>query len=111
MAKVIIKSTEITHRNGEKNGKAYSMSIQERCFVELGDERFSLPITLTAGQSAYAVGEYSLDVDALLTKGKYGLEIKPFAPINLTPLSVQSVVNPRLEPVGQISKPKDEKFG
>jgi hypothetical protein len=87
--KVKVLDTEISHREGvaTKSGKPYSIDSQENIYIELNNEVRRLPINLPKGASAYAPGNYTIDLTKLVTVGRFGLEMVPFAEIKLIPAS------------------------
>lgn len=75
-------------RHGEKNGKAWSMSNQTNCFIEMKDgEIRRFPLLLETNQKPYLPGMYEFDGERLLTVGRFGLEVDRFRNLNLLPIT------------------------
>jgi hypothetical protein len=89
LVKAVVKDSFVSNRKGtSKAGNPFDINAQENIFIELNGEVRRLPINLQQNQSAYAPGEYGIDLSKYVTVGRYGLEIVPFANIQLEPLKV-----------------------
>jgi hypothetical protein len=93
MLKVSVKSDVVTTRDGvSKKGTPYQIRSQNDSYVQIGMEIRKFEISLDQGQSPYPVGDYLLDVDSMVTVGRFGsIEMRPF-------------INPVLRPVNAAVK-------
>ncbi|MDD4972611.1 MAG: single-stranded DNA-binding protein [Paludibacter sp.] len=97
MIKVKVIDTFCEIRKGtSKAGKAFSFNVQKNVFVELNGEVRRLPFDLEEGKQPYPPGNYTIDPISLLTVGRFGLELIPFARPILLPDSEQIAVKPAL---------------
>lgn len=78
-----IKDIVTDTRSGVKEGRSWSITTQKNCFLQLGDEIRLFPVTLQTDQDPYKPGLYTFDGEALLTVGKFGLEVDRYRDLNL----------------------------
>lgn len=94
--KVTVKDTVITEekrRVADKNGNFRIDRKQENVYVQLGEERRRMPIELEDGQSAYAPGDYTVDLEAITTISTYGkFQYEPYYKLKLMPVSEKLAV-------------------
>lgn len=94
MLKLKVVDTYLETRRGEKNGRAWSITSQPNCFLEIDGEVRKFPVNIEDGKQAFAPGYYTFDAEKLLTVGRYGLEVDRFKPLNL-----QTVTEPAKAPL------------
>lgn len=100
--KVKVLDTAISTRNGvaKASGKPYSIKTQDNVFVEMAGEVRKMPLTLHENESAYAPGQYNLDIEPHLTLNRFdALEFRPFAEYKLKPIESSKLTEVENKPL------------
>jgi len=90
--KVNVMSDLVKTRSGvSKAGKDYTIYFQETMVEFPNGERKRLDLPLEDHKQSHKAGVYLLDVDDLITVGRFGLEMRPFAyPKLITPSAARA---------------------
>jgi hypothetical protein len=86
MLKIKILDSQLETRRGEKNGRAWSITSQPNCLLEIDGEVRKFPVNIDDGKPAFQPGYYTFDAEKLLTVGRFGLEVDRFKSLNLQPV-------------------------
>jgi hypothetical protein len=71
IASITVHSDAVTEKNGEKNGKPWSIREQDAT-IETPDRRQPVRLSLGKGQAPYAPGRYTLDLVRNLNVSEFG---------------------------------------